>query len=68
MSDAERTDREVTDYKVWRYQKDLPGDKENLQKAWRLLESYSGVPQSQIEEHVREVVSSLTSPSGLCST
>lgn len=57
MSETERTDRDVTDYKVWRYQKDLPGDKGNLEKAWKLLENYSGVPPDRVEEHVRTVVS-----------
>ena len=42
---------------TWRYQKDLPEDMTKLAKAWKLLESYSGIPPDQIEAHVMEVVS-----------
>ena len=41
----------------WRYQKELPVDRTNLAKAWKLFESYSGIPPDEIESHVTEVVS-----------
>ena len=41
---------------IWRFQKELPKDRTNLVKAWKLFEVYSGIPQDQIEAHVTEVV------------
>ncbi len=40
-----------------RYQHELP-DKSKLAKAWKLLEGYSGIPEDEIEPHVRRVVGS----------
>jgi hypothetical protein len=40
----------------WRYSNALPGDKTILAKAWKLLESYSGIPPDEIEEHVSSIV------------
>jgi len=44
-------------YARWRFQKELPEDRTTFSKAWKLLESYSGLPRDQIEEHVVAVVS-----------
>ena len=44
---------------IQRYQKELPEDRTELARAWKLLEEYSGVPPDQIDEHVIEVVRSL---------
>jgi len=48
---------DTTDYREWRYREDFPADKANLEKAWKLLETYSGVSHDQVEDHVRLVVS-----------
>jgi hypothetical protein len=40
-----------------RYQKDLPADRTNFANAWKLLESYSHIPPSEIDAHVITVVS-----------
>jgi hypothetical protein len=40
-----------------RYQKDLPADRTNFANAWKLLESYSHIPPSEIDAHVIAVVS-----------
>ncbi|KAJ9157286.1 S-adenosyl-L-methionine-dependent methyltransferase [Pleurostoma richardsiae] len=40
---------------TWRYAKELPADKTNLAKAWKLLETYSGIPSSEIETHVSTI-------------
>ncbi len=39
------------------YQKDLPDDRTNFAKAWKLLEEYSHVPPEDIDAHVIVVVS-----------
>ena len=43
-----------------RFSKELPDDRASLAKAWKLLESYSGIPPDEIEKHVTEIVSSAT--------
>jgi hypothetical protein len=40
-----------------RYQKDLPDDRTNFAKAWKLLEEYSHIPPEDIDAHVIAVVS-----------
>lgn len=40
-----------------RYQKDLPEDRTNFAKAWKLLEVYSHIPPDEIDAHVIAVVS-----------
>jgi hypothetical protein len=40
-----------------RYQKDLPEDRTNFAKAWKLLEDYSHIPPDEIDAHVIAVVS-----------
>jgi len=35
-----------------RYQKDLPEDRTNFAKAWKLLEDYSHIPPDEIDAHV----------------
>jgi len=40
-----------------RYSKEFPADKTHLAKAWKLLESYSGIPPAEIEAHVMAIVS-----------
>jgi len=42
---------------TWRYQKELPADRTGLAEAWKLLESYSGIPYGKIDEHVATIVS-----------
>jgi len=41
----------------YRYSKELPADRTNLAQAWKLLESYSKIPASEIDAHVSKVVS-----------
>ncbi|KAE8445739.1 hypothetical protein EG329_012918 [Mollisiaceae sp. DMI_Dod_QoI] len=38
-----------------RYQKDLPVDRTNFTKAWKLLETYSKIPADEIDAHVLAV-------------
>ncbi|KAK3385822.1 hypothetical protein B0H63DRAFT_449824 [Podospora didyma] len=38
-----------------RFLVDPPADKIKLAKVWKLLESYSGIPPDEIEEHLRHV-------------
>lgn len=40
-----------------RYQKDLPEDRSNFVKAWKLLEDYSHIPPDEIDAHVIAIVS-----------
>ena len=40
-----------------RYQKDLPDDRTNFAKAWKLLEEYGHIPPEDIDAHVIAVVS-----------
>lgn len=40
-----------------RYEKDLPVDRTNFAKAWKLLELYSKIPPSEIDAHVIKAVS-----------
>ena len=40
-----------------RYQKDLPVDRTNFAKAWKLLEAYSHIPSDEIDAHVIAIVS-----------
>jgi hypothetical protein len=42
---------------VWRYTKDLPEDRTNFAKAWKLFETYSKIPPEEIDAHVAAVVS-----------
>jgi len=51
------TQEEQEAHAEWRFQKELPTDRTNLAKAWKLLESYSGVPPDEIEAHVTDIVS-----------
>jgi hypothetical protein len=44
---------------TWRYQEDLPQGNTQITKAWKLLESYSGIEPDKIEAHVTAVVSTL---------
>ncbi len=53
---ATKTTTEEDRKAAWRYQKELPEDATKLQKAWKLLESYSGIPRNEIDAHVIEVV------------
>ena len=41
---------------IVRYQKNLPEDRTELARAWKLFEEYSGIPPDQIDEHVTQVV------------
>ncbi len=43
-----------------RYQKDLPVDRTNFTKAWKLLETYSKIPADEIDAHVLAIVSYIT--------
>ncbi|KAK1757211.1 hypothetical protein QBC47DRAFT_320753, partial [Echria macrotheca] len=40
--------------RIVRYQHDLP-DRSKLTKAWALLQNYSGIPEDEIEPHVRNI-------------
>jgi hypothetical protein len=42
---------------AWRYTKDLPEDRTNFAKAWKLFETYSKIPPEEIDVHVATVVS-----------
>ncbi len=39
-----------------RFQPDPPPDKEQLHRAWKLLQGYSHIPEDQVEAHVKAIV------------
>jgi hypothetical protein len=45
-----------------RFQKDLPVDRTNFAKAWKLLEAYSHIPPDEIDAHVIAIVSRIAHP------
>lgn len=40
----------------WHYDKDLPEDRKNIDKTFKLLREYSGIPADKVEEHVHDIV------------
>lgn len=42
--------------KDWHFEKDLPEDRENIDKTFKLLREYSGIPADKVEEHVHDIV------------
>ena len=48
------TDREPG--QAWRYTKELPADRTEFAKAWKLFEDYSGIPPAEIDTHVSTIV------------
>lgn len=50
------TEVDRADYEEWRYQESLPDERNQLEHVFRLLETYSGIPHDEIEEHVRVLV------------
>ena len=42
-----------------RYQTDPPADKTKLERVWKLLEGYSGIPPDEIDGHIRDIVFTL---------
>lgn len=41
--------------KDWHYDKDLPEDRKNIDKTFKLLREYSGIPADKVEEHVHDI-------------
>lgn len=41
---------------TWHFDKDLPEDRKNIEKTFRLLREYSGIPADKVEEHVHDIV------------
>lgn len=49
-------DDPLNPFAPWRFEKELPADRTKLAKAWKLLESYSGIPPDEIEDHLVAIV------------
>ena len=45
-----------------RFEENPPPNKVQLQRAWKLLEEYSKIPEPEIETHAKAVVSSPPGP------
>lgn len=41
---------------TWHYDKELPEDRKNIEKTFKLLREYSGIPADKVEEHVIDIV------------
>ncbi|KAH8759468.1 hypothetical protein F5883DRAFT_501458 [Diaporthe sp. PMI_573] len=41
---------------TWHYDQDLPEDRKNIDKTFKLLREYSGIPADKVEEHVHDIV------------
>lgn len=53
---ATTTDNRTDLNAAWRYEKELPADGEDLEMAWKLLETYSDIPPDQVAEHITAIV------------
>ncbi|EFX01669.1 hypothetical protein CMQ_8135 [Grosmannia clavigera kw1407] len=49
------TDNRIDPQAAWRYAKELPADAKGLEKAWKLLETYSDIPSDQVAAHITAV-------------
>lgn len=41
---------------TWHFEKDLPKDRKNIEKTFKVLREYSGIPADKVEEHVINIV------------
>lgn len=41
---------------TWHFDKDLPEDRKNIEKTFKVLREYSGIPADKVEEHVIHIV------------
>lgn len=41
---------------TWHFDKDLPEDRKNIEKTFKVLREYSGIPADKVEDHVIQIV------------
>jgi hypothetical protein len=41
---------------TWHFDKDLPEDRKHIEKTFKVLREYSGIPADKVEEHVITIV------------